>query len=260
VARIPSIVVLGTDAVTAVLPSTAVQLAHACRQAGYDLAVPVSWGDELVAGACLGNVARGKGEALVLASCPRVRERLRTAGDGLLPNLMLLAAPPVAVARQLRQMQSPDAVHITYVGACPDATDSSIDEQILPADFISRLRNRGIHVPAQPRIFDSVVPPDRRRHLSQPGGLPAPELLWSHGRGLSLVEIHGDDVAAELVQYLLASEPLLIDMAPRLGCQCSGATEGVPARSSRASVVAGEPPRSSTPVFEHDSALDLTPG
>ena len=47
-----SIVVLGADTVLAALPATPVQLAHACRALGYDMAFPASWGDEIVASAC----------------------------------------------------------------------------------------------------------------------------------------------------------------------------------------------------------------
>ena len=47
-----SVVVLGADAVLAALPATPVQLAHACRALGYDVAFPASWGDEVVAGTC----------------------------------------------------------------------------------------------------------------------------------------------------------------------------------------------------------------
>ena len=47
------IVILGTDAVLAALPATAVQLAHACIEAGFINVIPASWGDELIAAALL---------------------------------------------------------------------------------------------------------------------------------------------------------------------------------------------------------------
>ena len=43
-ARIPSIVILGTDAILAALPATPIQLAHACLRIGYQHVVPASWG------------------------------------------------------------------------------------------------------------------------------------------------------------------------------------------------------------------------
>jgi len=42
-------VILGNDAILAAQPSTTAQLAHACWAAGFDIIVPPSWGDELVA-------------------------------------------------------------------------------------------------------------------------------------------------------------------------------------------------------------------
>ena len=48
------------------------------------------------------------------------------------------------------------------------------------------------------------------------------------------------------------SAPVLLDLAPRLGCVCSGAIAGVPVSQARAAVVALEPPRSPTPVVEQD--------
>jgi hypothetical protein len=42
-------VILGNDAILAAEPSTTAQLAHACGAAGFDIIVPPSWGDELVA-------------------------------------------------------------------------------------------------------------------------------------------------------------------------------------------------------------------
>ena len=43
---VPSVLILGTDAVLAAGPATPVQLVHACRAAGYDAVIPASWGDE----------------------------------------------------------------------------------------------------------------------------------------------------------------------------------------------------------------------
>jgi hypothetical protein len=44
-----AIVILGNDAVIEAAPATPVQLAHACLAAGFELALPESWGDELIA-------------------------------------------------------------------------------------------------------------------------------------------------------------------------------------------------------------------
>jgi len=50
---------------------------------------------------------------------------------------------------------------------------------------------------------------------------------------------------------------VLMDVAPRLGCVCSGAIPGTPPREARPAVVALEPPRSTAPVVEEQTPLDL---
>ena len=64
-------------------------------------------------------------------------------------------------------------MRITYVGSCPGARDEAIDECAAPQLFLDALTARGIDPNRQPTVFDSVIPPDRRRHFSVAGGLPA---------------------------------------------------------------------------------------
>ena len=70
-----AIVVIGTDTLIEALPARPIQLAHACGALGFDLAIPLSWGDELVAEAALRALEARPGPA-VLCTCPLVRRRL----------------------------------------------------------------------------------------------------------------------------------------------------------------------------------------
>jgi hypothetical protein len=99
-------------------------------------------------------------------------------------------------------------------------------------------------------VFDSTFAPDRRRYVSQPGGLPAPALLDNHKIGRRIIEIGGFEYAADLAQHLILSEPVLIDISARSGCVCTGAAVGVPPLETRRTVVALEPPRSAQPIVE----------
>jgi hypothetical protein len=243
------VVVLGADAVLAALPATAVQLVHACLEAGYQSAVPGSWGDELVAEAYLDALATRPPGPAVCGHCPLVRERLRTTGADLSRFLVPLASPPIAAARYLRRLAGATPLHVTYVGDCPGAEDPVVDARLSPRDFLAALAERGIVPCEQPTVFESVLPPDRRRHLSLPGGVPAPDALWAGGGGRRLVEITADDYSTELAEHLLDGEPLLLDIAPRLGCPCSGVTAGVAPRNARLVVSSLEPPRATTPVL-----------
>ena len=260
--RVPSIVVLGADALLAALPATPVQLAHACMLAGYQSVVPATWGDELIAAASLRALGRFGGLPAVQCSCPFVAHRLLAAGTDLRPFLVSLVAPPVAVARYLRAAHAPAKLRITFVGRCPGAAEESIDARLTPEELLAMLADRGISLDNQPRVFDSVLPPDRRRYRSQPGGLPTYEMLWAaedagNGSKRTLVELHGEELSLELAQHLLAGKATLLDVAGRLGCLCSGAAPGVDPTSARARVTAIEPPRAISPVIDERVVVDL---
>lgn len=252
--RIPSVVVLGADALLAALPATPIQLAHACSLIGYQSVVPASWGDELIASASLRALREHGQLPAIQCSCPFVAHRLLAAGTDLRPFLISLVAPPVILARYLRALHAPRKLRIAYVGRCPSAGDESIDARLTPEELLAIFADRHIVLEDQPDFFDSVLPPDRRRYRSQPGGLPTPEMLWSSAANgasaRSLVELYGDDLPVELAQHLFAGKPVLIDVAPRLGCVCAGATVGMDPMHARARVVELEPPRASHSVFD----------
>jgi hypothetical protein len=257
IARIPSVVVLGADAILAALPATPVQLAHACLHAGYHSVLPASWGDELIADATLKCLDRRGSTPAIQCSCPLVAHRLLAAGADLRPFLVSLVSPPIALARYLRSAYAPAKVRITYVGRCPSASDESIDARLTPEELLAMLADRHIGLEEQPRVFDSVIPPDRRRHKSQPGGLPTPESLFSEGGGRHLVELDGHDLSIELAQHLLAGKPQLIDAASSLGCVCSGARLDAETNGARARIAALEPPRSHGPVIDDRVPVEL---
>lgn len=249
------IAILGTDAVLAAAPATPVQLAHACLRAGFANVIPASWGDELIAAAVLRRLPQfGSGPA-IQCSCPIVAHRLLTASGDLRPVLLPLVPPPVAVARYVRSLVRPHRARITYIGSCPGANDESIDIRMSPDALISMLAEREIVVADQPEMFESIIPPDRRRFRSQPGGAPTAEALWTEFGARTLVELDGEDFVGDVAQQLLSGKNVLIDASTRLGCVCSGAGTG--ARNPRANVIAHEPPRATAPVVEERTPIDL---
>jgi hypothetical protein len=252
-----TVVILGADAVLAALPATAVQLFQACLAAGYQSAVPATWGDELVAEAYLDELERRGGRPVVCCSCPISAARLTAAGGELSHALLPLLAPPAAAARYIRRKAGSTPLHVTYVGACPMTGETSIDVQLTPQDFLTMLDGLGIRVEEQPTTFDGVLPPDRRRHLSLPGGIPSAGALAARGVAHRLMEIAGADYATELADQLMGGEALLLDVAPWLGCACSGAVEGMAPSNARAVVMALEPPRSPHPVVDPSVPVDV---
>jgi iron only hydrogenase large subunit len=246
----PSFAVIGADAFLAARPATPVQVVHACSRAGYDATVPATWGDELIAARCVERLADRSLAPAVFCACSLVRDRLLAPGPDLLPFVLSFVSPPVATARYLRQLYAGRAIDITFVGACPSADDEAIDRVVTPVAFFAELRARGISLSHQPTVFDSTFAPDRRRCVSQPGGLPVPALLDNHAVHRRIIEIGGFEYAADLAQHLIMSEPVLIDISARSGCACAGAAVGVPPLETRRTIVVLEPPRSAQPIVE----------
>lgn len=251
----PAVVILGNDAQLAARPATPVQLAHACLAAGFEAAIPASWGDELVASATLAVLSHGGARPAIHCSCPHVARRVLASGSELAPHLVSLVAPPVAAARYVR-LHSRGELRITYVGRCPAAADDSIDARLTPEELLAQFSDRGIELTAQPEVFESVIPPDRRRHLSQPGGLPSAEILWTRAR-CATATIGGGEFASELADLILAGSDTLIDPALAVGCVCSGVVRGADSLGARAAVTAIEPPRSAHSVVEEAGAPRL---
>ena len=254
---VSSVAIVGNDVVLAATPATPVQLAHACLRRGFTVAVPASWGDELVAAEALRRLAsRDRGPA-VMCVCPYVRSRLLAPGPDLAPFLVSLVSPPVATARYLRTLYGEHGVHITYIGGCPSAEDETIDARLTPNDFLADLADHGIALSEQPLVFDSIVPPDRRRWCSLPGGVPSAEVLGSETDARTLIEIERDDASTALAQHIITYEHVLLDLAPSLGCACSGAVGPGPSRSARAAVTALEPPRALGPIIDAAAVVAL---
>ncbi len=258
--RAPSVIILGADALVAAAPATPVQLAHACMRAGYQNVVPSSWGDELIATAVLTELAAHDRAPAIQCSCPLVARRLLSLSSDLSPCLVSLVSPPVAVARYVRALHRGAPLRITYVGRCPGAIDDDIDARMTPEELLTTLTDRHIVLDEQPLVFDSVIPPDRRRYRSEPGGVPTASALWTEGGRRELVEISSPDIAVDVAQLLLGGASVLIDIAPHLGCFCSGASAhggSVNSAEIRTRVAALEPPRSSTPVIDERLAVTL---
>lgn len=258
-ARPYEVAIVGNDAVLAALPARPMQLAHAILACGYDLVVPVSWGEEVVAEHALRTISARGGAPAVFCACPTLRARLLASGSELAPFLISLVAPSVATARYLRALQPGVPLRITLIGGCPGAPDPSIDTRVAPRDFLHLLANRGIALDRQPAVFDSVVPPDRRRHFSLPGGCPAPRALESRAPDRRLVTITDDAFSSELAEHLLGHENVLIDLSPRLGCACCGGVgdHGHWGPTGREEILRHEPPRSPTPILDHDVVVSV---
>lgn len=253
----PAIIILGADALLAARPSSPAQLVNACYAGGYSAVIPSSWGDELVAARYLREMAsRGQGP-VVLCACPRVAERMRRV-ESLVPQLLSVVPPPVAAARYLRARAGRHGVHITYVGDCPGGADPAIDRHATPGALLRSLAKRGIDLATQATEVEERLLRDARRFYSLPGGAPAPNWLYVEKRGYTLVEPSARDFLAEVAYRVAKRERRVVDLAPRLGCACSGAVVGQSWPEARDKVAALEPPRAVHEVLDHDVPVDLS--
>lgn len=227
-------VILGNDAILAARPAHAVQLVRACHLAGFDLVVPVSWGEELVAVHAARQSLESGARPMVLASCPFVVERLRQARGDI--ATIHTVSPPVACARYLRDAFAPRPVAVTFVGGCPGAAAGEVDVHLLPDVLLSQLVASGIDITALPGVLDARLPMERARYASLPGGAPDPDWLAGATGGL-LVET--DAAAAAAVAEDHAGHAVLLDLARASRCTCA---------RDRAAVARAEPPRATAPV------------
>ncbi|HUQ84654.1 MAG TPA: hypothetical protein VM076_26120 [Gemmatimonadaceae bacterium] len=237
-------VILGNDAILAAKPYTTAQLTHACGAAGFDIVVPPSWGDELVARAYLERLAERTEHVVVACACERVRALVPQALNDS-TACVAVAAPPVAAARYLRAVHS-DSLLVTFVGDCPSASDPSIDARFSAAGFLASLHRQGISLDAQPNE-PSVVEAERwRRFESTPGGFPALRFLGRAPVNRVLRETESVDAGRTATG---GRSKVLMDMTSLAGCAC--AADG-------ARLVDLEPTRATTPIVVGPRGLDLS--
>lgn len=252
-----SVLVVGNDTLIEMLPARPIQVARACGRAGFDLVIPLSWGDELVAGTVIEVLSERPAAPAILCSCPLVRRRLLHAGPELAASMLSVVAPPVAVSRHLRAIFGAQLRSLTFAGRCPSARLPDYDLALDPRDLRDIFAAGRISPDDEPDYFEDVIPPDRRRFLSLPGGCPTPEHLWQQCNERVPLDLEGRDVALDLAQALLSSQPVLVDIALAVGCSCAGITAATTGRLARIAVASLEPPRASASVVEPAEGIQL---
>lgn len=242
--------VVGNDLALEALPATPIQLAHALEAAGFDHVVPVSWGEELIAHHLQSSLDRhGK-----VAWCPCRHASDVLAGTRGLEDFTIIrtVTPAVATARLLHAIhRGQSATRIIYLGSTTGAVDPSVDETWDPTEVLAELGATGIDPKSFPTFYEDVIPPDRRRFFSLPGGIP-----WPAIPGDGRIPFVAIGITARQRGRSIKLPPnegrVFVDPTVSSRCACIGVTS-----KSAPLVVAMEPPRAPGPVVEERRFVSL---
>jgi len=168
-----AVLMLPTEATVYFFPATPEQLINACLKAGFVDVHFETVGDELVAEEYLRLWRSGGTHAWIRSTSPIVVDYCRRKLPELLPFLAPIVTPAVALARYLRSTEPRDT-RFVYAGVGTpgsNGTAAEVDSCISFAELDRLLLESGAP-PADQQLTMRRLPPERRRFLSLPGGMP----------------------------------------------------------------------------------------
>ncbi len=186
-----ALLILPSEAIVGFYPATPEQLLNACLAAGFRSLFLDNLGDELVAAEYLRLWKEDEGPSTwIRSTSPIVVDYVRAKYPELVPYLAPVVTPTIALARFLRHafVDSP----IVYAGvhsAGPQGADE-VDASLSLAELGHLLEERDATPTDQPQTLN-VVPPETRRHLSAPGGLPRAMLDEQRLSSRGLMKLRG---------------------------------------------------------------------
>ena len=186
-----ALLILPSEAIVGFYPATPEQLVNACLAAGFRSVFFDNLGDELVAAEYLRLWKDNEGPSTwIRSTSPIVVDYVRAKYPELVSFLAPVVTPTIALARFLRHAFG-DAP-IVYAGvhsAGPQGTDE-VDASLSLAELGHLLEERDAAPTDQPQTL-SVLPPDTRRYLSAPGGLPRAMLDEQRLSSRGLMKLRG---------------------------------------------------------------------
>ena len=186
-----ALLILPSEAIVGFYPATPEQLVNACLSAGFRSVFFDNLGDELVAAEYLRLWKDNEGPSTwIRSTSPIVVDYVRAKYPELVPYLAPVVTPTIALARFFRHAFG-DAP-IVYAGvhsAGPQGTDE-VDASLSLAELGHLLEERDAAPTDQPQTL-SVVPPETRRYLSAPGGLPRAMLDEQRLSSRGLMKLRG---------------------------------------------------------------------
>ena len=196
-----TLLILPSEVIVRFYPATPEQLVNACLAAGFRSVFFESLGDELVAAEYLRLWKEDEPGTWIRSTSPIVVDFIRAKYPDLVPHLVPVVTPTVALARYLRETLG--QASIVYAGvhsAGPEGQDG-VDASLSLVELDELFERRGALPSAQP-ITLRTIPPERRRHLSFPGGLPREMLneARSGGKFMKLRGLHSLEAVSWAVQ------------------------------------------------------------
>lgn len=266
-----AVLLLPTEALVHFYPATPEQLINACFAAGFRRVYFESVGDELVAAEYLRLWRENEGKSWIRSTSPIVVNYCRTKLPELLPFLAPVVTPAVALARYVRIQETAEPGDAEPAGAPqPDLTviyagvgepgvngDESVIDICISLEELEGLLHETGDAPLDQRLTLNRLPPERRRHLSLPGGLPLALLEELRQSSRRFRRERGVQGLPAIARALIGDESELgfVDVLPfdgNLGHPAYGPPEDLYWRRQIADLV--EPRRSEQPVVE---LLDL---
>lgn len=276
-----AVLLLPTEALVYFYPATPEQLINACFAAGFRRVYFESVGDELVAAEYLRLWRENERKSWIRSTSPIVVNYCRTKLPELLPFLAPVVTPSVALARYVRAQEAADPpdsgtadadpadsgtartpqpdLTLIYagVGAPGINGDESAIDVCISLEELEELLHEAGAAPLDQRLTLSRMPPERRRHLSLPGGLPLALLEEQRQSSRRFRRERGVQGLPAIARALIGDESELgfVDVLPfdgNLGHPAYGPPEDLYWRRQIADLV--EPRRSEQPVVER---LDL---
>ena len=167
-----ALLILPAESIVRFYPATPEQLVNASLAAGFRAVFFESLGDELVAAEYLRLWhADEEGRTWIRSTSPIVVDYVRAKYPELVPHLVPIVTPTIALARYLRlAFEHASIVYAGVHSAGPEGSDD-VSASLSFAELGQLLEYRGAE-PTEQALTLSVVPPESRRHLSAAGGLP----------------------------------------------------------------------------------------
>jgi len=262
VERGKALLILPTEAIIYFYPATPNQVINACYETGFRGVFFDVLGDELVAKEYLRLWRKDGNRTWLRSTNPIVVDYCRTMLPELLPFLVPVAPPPVALARLLRTLYA-EETEIVYAGLStpgPNGNALGITSCISLSELERLLEESGVSPDAQPETL-RYIPPERRRHFSTAGGLPIAMLNEEPASSRRFQKLRGLNTLTAVARAVIeAEEPLgFVDILPfegNLDHPALGPKENLYWRKKVAAIA--EARRSEEPVIDECEGLDLS--